>query len=122
MGTRNVYIYNLGHMTKMATMPIYGKNPSKKPNELISMTLGVKHRWHVYINHDPVMTLTQLMARLTWVAYAFECVKLLKCHLKGKTSRKLANEQNIHYSEQRKWPKAALGLNTIILVYAADLR
>ena len=23
----NVYINNLGHMTKMAAMPIYGKNP-----------------------------------------------------------------------------------------------
>ena len=63
----------------------------------------------MYINHDPVVTLTQFMARLTRVAYAFEWVKLLKCH-----SRKLANEQNIDYSEQRKWPKAALGLNTII--------
>ena len=68
----------------------------------------------VHKHHDPVMTLTQFMARLTRVAYAFEWVKLLKCHLKGKTSRKLANEQNIDYSEQRKWHKAALGLNTII--------
>ena len=25
----NVYINNRGHMTKMATMPIQGKNPSK---------------------------------------------------------------------------------------------
>ena len=25
----NVYIRNPGHMTKMAAMPIYGKNPSK---------------------------------------------------------------------------------------------
>ena len=68
----------------------------------------------VHKHHDPVMTLTQFMARLTRVAYAFEWVKLLKCHLKGKTSRKLAHEQNIDYSEQRKWHKAALGLNTII--------
>ena len=28
-GGINVYINNQGHMTKMATMPIYGKNPSK---------------------------------------------------------------------------------------------
>ena len=56
----------------------------------------------------------------------------LKCHLKGKTRRKLANGQNIDYSEEKKnVPMAssvpALGLNTIIfkhvfLVYAADLR
>ena len=57
-------------MTKMATMPIYGKNPSNiffcETNRLISMKLGVKHPWlkyyNVYINHDPVMTLTKLMA------------------------------------------------------------
>ena len=30
---------------------------------------------------------------------------LLKCYLKGKTSRKLANGQNIDYSAKRKWPK-----------------
>ena len=60
------YINNLGHMTKMVTMPIYGKNLSKiifsETNRRISMKLGVKHRWlkyyNVYINHDPVMALT----------------------------------------------------------------
>ena len=45
--------------------------------------------------------------------------KLLKCHLKGKASRKLANGQNIDYSEKKEnLPRAssapALGLNTII--------
>ena len=64
----------------------------------------MKHRWlkysNVYINHDPVMTLTKFMARSQWVAYAFEWGKLLKCHLKGKVSRKLANGQNIDYSEK----------------------
>ena len=73
-----MYINNLGHMTKMATMPIYGKNPSKifvsKTNRQISMKLSV--------------TLTQFMARSTWVAHAFVWEKLLKCHLKGKASRK----------------------------------
>ena len=43
----NVYINNLGHMTKMAAMPIYGKNPSKiffsETNRLISRKLGLKH-------------------------------------------------------------------------------
>ena len=98
-------------MTKMAAMPIYGKNPSKifsESNRLISRKLGVKHRWlkysNVYINYDPVMTLTKFMARSTWVAYAFELGKLLKCHLKRKASRKLANGQNIEDSEKRKWP------------------
>ena len=66
-------------MTKMAAMPIYGKNLSKifsGTGGPISMKLGLKHRWlkyyNVYINHDPVMTLTQFMARSTWVADAFE--------------------------------------------------
>ena len=64
------------------------------------------------------MTLTKFMARSTWVAHAFEWEKLLKCHLKGKASKKLANGQNIDYSEKRKRPKGficpALGLNTMI--------
>ena len=113
-------------MTKMAAMPIYGKNPSKiifsETNRLISRKLGVRHRWlkysNVYINHDPVMTLTKFMARSTWVACASELGKLLKCHLKEKANRKLANGQNIEDSEKRKWPKGlsapALELNTII--------
>ena len=98
---------------KMATMPIYGKNSSNiffsETNRLISMKLGVKHPWlkyyNVYINHDPVMTLTKFMARSTLVAHAFEWEKLLKCHLKGKASKKLANGQNIDYSEKSKRPK-----------------
>ena len=113
-------------MTKMVAMPIYGKNPSKiifsETNRLISRKLGVRHRWlkysNVYINHDPVMTLTKFMARSTWVACASELGKLLKCHLKEKANRKLANGQNIEDSEKRKWPKGlsapALELNTII--------
>ena len=121
-----MYINNLGHMTKMAAMPIYGKNPSKiifsETNRLISRKLGVRHRWlkysNVYINHDPVMTLTKFMARSTWVACASELGKLLKCHLKEKANRKVANGQNIEDSEKRKWPKGlsapALELNTII--------
>ena len=67
---------------------------------------GLSFTHNMYINHDPVMNLTQFIARSTWVvAYTFEWGKLLKCHLKGKTSRKLANGQNIDNSEKRKWPK-----------------
>ena len=87
---------------------MYGKNPSKifsETKRLISMKLCVKHRWlkyyNVYISHGPVMTLTQFMARSTWVAHAFEWGKLFKCHMKGKASWKLANGQNIDYSEKR---------------------
>ena len=43
----NVYINYLGHVTKMAAMPIYGKNPSKIFSGTglpISTKLGMKHR------------------------------------------------------------------------------
>ena len=80
------------------------------------------------INHDPVMTLTQFMARSIWVGHAFKWGKLLKCHLKGKASRKLAN---IDYSEKKKFPRGFIcpctgvkyhNIQTCLLVYAADLR
>ena len=67
-----MYINNLGLMTKMATMPIYGKNPSKifsRTDGPISKKLGMKHRslkyYNVYINHDLVVTLTYFMTRST---------------------------------------------------------
>ena len=75
------------------------------------------------------MTLTKFMARSTWVAHAFEWEKLLKCHLKGKASKKLANGLNIDYSEKRKRPKGFIcpctgvkyhNIQTCFLVYAAD--
>ena len=75
------------------------------------------------------MTLTKFMARSTWVAHAFEWEKLLKCYLKGKASKKLANGQNIDYIEKRKRPKGFIcpctgvkyhNIQTCLLVYAAD--
>ena len=93
-----MYIRNPGHMTKMASRLIYGKNPSKifsRTGGPISTKLGIKHRWlkhyNVYINHDPVMTLTYFRARSTLVTYAFEWGKLLKCHLKGKNLKEMSN-------------------------------
>ena len=92
-----MYINNLGHMTKMAAMPIYGKNPSKiifsETNRLISRKLGVRHRWlkysNVYINHDPVMTLTKFMARSTWVACASE-LGTVKMSFEGKSQQEIS--------------------------------
>ena len=59
------------------------------------------------------MTLTYLRA-----AYAYELVKLLKCHLKGKTCRKLVDEQDKFDYSENKWPSASsapsLGLVFII--------
>ena len=68
-----MFINDPGHMTKMAAMPIYGKNPSKIFFSItggpISTKLGMKHHWlkyyNVYINHDPVMTLTYFTTRST---------------------------------------------------------
>ena len=68
-----MYINDPGHMTKMAAMPIYGKNPSKiffsGTGGPILTKLGMKHQWlkvyNVYINHDPVMTLTYFTTRST---------------------------------------------------------
>ena len=55
--------------------------------------------------------------------------KTVKSHLKGKASKKLANGQNIDYSEKRKRPKGFIcpctgvkyhNIQTCLLVYAAD--
>ena len=64
-------------MTKMATMPIYGKNPS----EIFSGTsgpiytkLGMFHRSLLIIvcsNDDPGLTLTYFMASSNFVTLAF---------------------------------------------------
>ena len=99
-------------MTKMVAMPIYDKTPSKiyfsGTGLPISKKVGVKHRWlknyNVCINHDTVMTVAYFRARSTWVACAFEWVKLLKSHLKKKTCRKFANGQDNDYSVNKMAP------------------
>ena len=66
-------------MTKMAAIPIYGKNPSKilfsGTGGPISTKLGMKHRGFlsiiVYSNDDPGVTLTCLTARSNFVILAF---------------------------------------------------
>ena len=65
-----MFINNPGHMTKMATTPIYGKNPSKfffsGITGPISKKLGMKNRglecYNMFINYDLWMTLTYFMA------------------------------------------------------------
>ena len=69
----------------------------------ISKKFGTKHRWlkfyNVDINHDPVVTLAYFRTMPTSVAYAVE-VKLLKCYLKSKTCRKMADgHHDIDYTE-----------------------
>ena len=55
----------------------------------------------MFIGYDPgtCMTLTYFTARSTWVAYAFELGKLIKCQLKVKNCRKWANGLNMYDSE-----------------------
>ena len=89
-----MFINNPGHMTKMAAMPIYGKNPSKiffSGNDgLIPMKPGMKHLGHkyynVFINHAHVIILTYFIARSTYVVHAFEW---------GKTVIMFFEEQNL---------------------------
>ena len=74
-GGTNVFINNSGHLTKMAAMPIYGKNPSKfffsGTTGPISTKLGMKHRglkymyYNVFINYDLWMTLAYFTVRST---------------------------------------------------------
>ena len=108
----NVFINNPGNMTKMTTMPIYGKNPSKfffsGTTGPISTKLGMKHwgleYYNVFINYDLWMTLTYFTARSTKVTHAFEWGKLLKSHLKGKSCRKWANGPKVGNSEKKFGP------------------
>ena len=71
-------------MTKMAAMPKYGKTLQK----IFFSGTCLQISTNLYINHDPVMILTYLRVWSTWVAYAFEWVKLLECHFKGKLAGK----------------------------------
>ena len=69
----------LGHMTKMAAMPIYGKNPLKiffsRTRRPMTLGLGIKHQgcraYQVCSNDDPGLTLTYLMSRSNLLPNAF---------------------------------------------------
>ena len=66
-----IHQHNAGHMTKMAAMPIYGKNPSKiffpGTTWLMLVKLCMKHQRPKPIifcsNYDPGLTMTVFMAR-----------------------------------------------------------
>ena len=78
-GGTKVYSNGHGHMTKMATMPIYDKNLKKssspEPKRLMTLKLGMQHRvleyYQVSSNDDPGLTLTYFTARSNLVPYAF---------------------------------------------------
>ena len=94
-GGTKVCSRGLGHMTKMAATPIYGKNPSKifsRTKGPMTLWLGM---WHwglgpiiVCSNDDPRLTLTYFTARSNLVSYAFIWGKLLESHLMEETYSK----------------------------------
>ena len=88
-GETKVDINGPGYMTKMAAMPIYGKNllQNQKSYDLETWLKLYKD----YINYDPRLTLTFFTARSYWVAYTFELGKLLQSHLMGNTCSKGLN-------------------------------
>ena len=78
-GETKVWSNGLGHMTKMATMPIYGKNikiylllNQKRPMTLkVGMQHWVLKYYQIYSNNDPGLTLTYFTERSNLVPYAF---------------------------------------------------
>ena len=79
VGGTKVCSRHAGHMTKMAAVPIYGKNPSKifsGTSGPISTKLGMKH-WGLLpiidcLNDDPGVYLTYFTARSNLVTSAFQ--------------------------------------------------
>ena len=67
-------------MTKMATMPIYGKNPLKvffsRTRKLVTLGLGMFHKgcgtYQVCSNDDPKLTLTYITSRSNLLPNAFK--------------------------------------------------
>ena len=84
-----IYINELGHMTNMAAMPIYGKNLKKNFSSRTSRPMTLKLRMKHFLckyyqscsNYDPGLTLTHFMPRSKLVTYAFvwEKVKIIYC-------------------------------------------
>ena len=67
-GGTNIYSNGQGHMTKMAAMPIYGRNLKKiffsGTKRLMTFKLGMQHQvfeyYQVGSNDDPGLTMTNL--------------------------------------------------------------
>ena len=64
-----------GHMTKMATMPMYAKNKISRTGSHMILKLGMQHwglkLYKYYINGGPELTLTYFTARSYFVTQAF---------------------------------------------------
>ena len=94
----------LGHLTKMAATPIYGKNPSKifffRIKGPMTLWLGRKHwglRTIIMCSiDDPRLTLTYITARSNLVPHAFIWEKLLESHLMEETYSKWPEWQTVY--------------------------
>ena len=70
----------LGHMTKMAAMPIYGKNPLNiffsRTRGPLTLGLGMQHRgcgaYRVCSNNNPRLTLTYITSRSNLLSNAIK--------------------------------------------------
>ena len=75
-----IYTKYIGHMTKMAATPIYGKNLLKIffsiTRRPVTLRLGMSHlgcgAYQVSSNDDPKMTLAYLTSRSNLLPNAFE--------------------------------------------------
>ena len=117
-GGAKVCLRGLGHMTKMATTPIYGKNPAKIffSRTKGPMTLWLS-MWHwglgpiiICSNDDPRLTLTYFTARSNLVSYAFIWGKLLESHLMEETYNKWPEWQKVYVYIKILTPRGCLPL------------
>ena len=80
---RNYYINYSGRITKMAAMPIYGKNLLKsffyRINSPMTMKLCMEYHklklYTIYINDDPELTLTYFTAISNLAKLVFALIK-----------------------------------------------
>ena len=84
VGGMKVYSNSPGHMTKMAAMPIYGKNLKKIFSETkrqMPLKLGMQHwvleYYQICSNDDPGLTLTYLWQGQIW-SLMLLCGKMVK--------------------------------------------
>ena len=95
-GGTKICLRGLSHMTKMAAMPIYGKNTSKilfsRTKGPVTLWLGMLHMGLgpiiICSNDVPMLTLTYFTARSNLVSYAFIWGNLLESHLMEETYSK----------------------------------
>ena len=71
MGEMKVCSNDLGHVTKMAAMPIYGKNPLLRNQQVNDLRTWYTALMTLCSNNDPGLTLTYFTAMSTLLPNAF---------------------------------------------------